>query len=128
MKISVSELRQRFNEMRASWSNPTWTAARVRSLSIFAPGVFFVLLGFAALLAPRLLVVMLSALLLCIGAGFIYVALKLRALKARAQSFLKQFEGKGFSGQIFVQSGNPFEAVRGETKIREVKDRKIVFH
>ena len=88
---------------------------------LFAPGVVLLMVGIAALLAPRLFVALISGLFLFVGAVFCLAAWKILKLKRSMDSFLKT--------QVYVQRApNPVERFTLKVEEEEPSERKITFH
>ena len=101
-----------------------------RKRIVFAPGLFFLLLGLTALIAPRLLLAVIAGVFLLVGVLMIYVALKFLELKNKGEALYKEFQSRGFAGQIFVQSGPPQDIFTEEDPRRgkDGKSTKIIMH
>ena len=96
-------------------------SSRARGGSLlFVPGVFFVLMGIVALLAPRFILALVAGFFLFMGAVLCVVALKVAQLQKRFAKMARDFEGR-----IVVQGVN----VVPPTDIQiEPSSKKIVYH
>lgn len=87
---------------------------------LFVPGIFLVLMGVAALLAPRLILALVAGLFLFLGAVLCVVAVKVARLQRKFTRMAREFEGR-----IVVQGVN----VVPQTDIQvEPTSKKIVYH
>ncbi|MBN8550591.1 MAG: hypothetical protein J0M12_14845 [Deltaproteobacteria bacterium] len=97
------------------------TAPQVRSNGLWlAPGLFFILIGLVALIAPRLVIIAVASVFFFIGTVVCILGWKLMQLKSRVEKMAQQFQG-----QIIVQGVNLQPDVQVEP---ESDQKKIVFH
>lgn len=99
----------------------------------FIPGVFLILLGAIAIMAPMLLIAAVSFFLLFFGIFFVFLAVKFLRMKKKFEEMTKQFQGR-----VIVQG---VEVVDGETEFfmdedeleeeleeEEALNKKIILH
>ncbi len=84
------------------------------------PGLFFILLGLASLLAPQLVIAVVATFCLFIGVLLCFVGWKCMQLKAKVEKAIRQFDGRIFVQGVEVQP-NAGHATSDDQK-------KIVFH
>lgn len=90
----------------------------VRRSSIWlTPGVFFILLGLAALLAPEFVIAVVAGFCLFVGAMLCFLGWKLVQFKSRVDRVLQQFDGRIFIQGVSVQPQGSQEEPEDQKKI-----------
>ena len=84
------------------------------------PGLFLIILGLASLLAPQLVIAVVSAFCLFVGAVLCFVGWKFVQFKSKVEKAFRQFDGKVFIQGVEVQP--PSERQSSD------EPKKIVFH
>ena len=98
---------------------------RNRQSFVFVPGIFLVLMSFAAVLAPALLLPIAAAFLFLSGIGFCFLAWKVIQLKQKVEKALKNFEG-----QLVIQGLAPREMFeRQQQRQAHIESpKKVTYH
>jgi hypothetical protein len=92
---------------------------------LFTPGILFMFLGVAAVVAPRFLIAIGAAFFLLVGAIFCFVAWKLLQFKRKFDNLANTFRGKIYVEGVSVK--NVFEQQAQEEQTAET-GKKIVYH
>lgn len=83
----------------------------------FLPGIFFMLMGFGLVFAPRILIAALACFFISCGGLFCLVVRKLLLFKRRILPMLK-----GIEGQVLIHKPQLTEAPRGS------EEKKVLIH
>ena len=91
------------------------------NLSVFVPGIILVNLAFAVLLAPNMVVTLISGFLLFVGIFSCFIGWKLLRVKRRLEKMAKEFEGR-----VLIQGIN----LRPQTfeEAPQESNKKILYH
>lgn len=87
----------------------------------YFPGAFFIVLGIAAILAPKFLIALFAALLLMVGILLCYGAWRFLQLKRKVDDVMRQMSGRVIIHGVDIVDPEEFEEV-------QVDDEKITFH
>ena len=90
----------------------------------FAPGVFFILLGLLAVLAPRLILFIVASFFLFVGACFCLIAWKVIQLKRKMAEVLS----KNIEIQTVLHPHSPPPSDVEWEVVEETKEGKIIIH
>ena len=85
----------------------------VNTTFLFGPGLFFLLIGCVALIAPKLLLAALAGFFLFIGISLSYFAWKLVSMKSKLEKSFDNFKNNvtihAFQGDPFAQAQEEYE-------------------
>lgn len=87
---------------------------------LFIPGVFFVVTGLVAFLAPQLLVAAVAGFFLFVGFCCCFLAWKFVEFKKRFENLVRNFEAR-----VIVQNTNPVHYSEDDP---EMEMKKVIFH
>ena len=91
---------------------------------LFAPALFFILLGALAIIAPKLVLVLVASFFLFVGCVAAFLAWKFVQLRKKFESAVKDIQGKVVVHQS--RGAAPFE-FEDDIVVEESK-KKIVYH
>jgi hypothetical protein len=112
MRLSHSNVRSVFS------SSQVFTKSK-RGIP-FLPGLLLILTGLVVLVAPRLVLGAIAAVLLMLGFLFCYVAYKFMMLRKQMSAFAKSVEGSLYSGG--------FKSTKPDIDVTDLDSDKIVYH
>lgn len=92
---------------------------RLEQLLVILPGIFFMCLGLAVLVAPKLILLLIACFFVTFGLLACSVALKILALKRKIEIFSSQIEAR-----LIIEPGKTGSMQSGEL----LDSKKVVFH
>jgi len=113
-------------KIRFSLSSSKSGSSTVRSGNLLlVPGLFFVLLGIVALVAPRFILALVAGFSLLIGAVLFFVAFKVTQFQRRFAQMARDFEGRIVVHGVNVVPTNDIGAPDIDV---EPTSKKIIYH